>query len=168
MKAYGRLAAMCAVLLALAIGCGGARRVAQRMARRIEKAAEWHRVIGGPAGRFHGAARSAAEFDRLKKRIGWGVPAKADFSRQMVVAVCLGIRRTGGFAVRFISAKEEGGRFLVRYEEMRPAPGSYVIQSLTAPCALKAVPKSDRKVLFELRISGERGPGAPRRFEPSR
>ena len=162
--AFVRVLAMGAVLLALVSGCS----FTSRMARRMEKAAEWHRVIGGPAGRFHGAARSAAEFARLKKRIGWGVPAKVDFSRRMAVAVCLGTRRTGGFAIRFVSAKEEGGRFLIRYEEMRPAPGGYVIQVLTAPCALKAVPKSDRKVLFELRISGKRGPGALRRFEPAR
>ena len=101
-------------------------------------------------------------------RIGWSVPAEVDFSRRMIVAVCLGMRRTGGFGIRFISAKEEEGRFFVRYEEVHPAPGSFVIQALTAPCALKAVPRSEQTALFELRIPGMAGPGALRRFDPDR
>lgn len=70
-----------------------------------------------------------------------GAP-RIDFTKQQVLGVFLGSRPTGGYAVRIVSARADGGKLVVTAEEQKPKPGMLTTEALTAPFCLVAVPKS--------------------------
>jgi hypothetical protein len=95
-------------------------------------------------------ARTPAEWSALWRAHDYDKPAPAvDFSREMVVAVFMGSRPTGGYSVEIVSAKDIGGSLLVSYRERSPARDVMTAQVLTAPFHIAAVPKFAGDVRFE-------------------
>jgi hypothetical protein len=121
-------------------------------------ALEWKAQHGGPRTATMLVARSEAEWQRLAAPFGLRPPLpRIDFDRQMVVAVGLGERPTGGYTVTITGAEERGGILHVRYEERRPRPDELVTQALTAPYHIRVLPRSDAgQVVFERVESGGR------------
>ncbi len=85
----------------------------------------------------------------------WAQHAKAgekipevDFTKQMVVLVTMGRKRTGGYAIEIVSVKPAGDRLRVSVQRTSPPPDAMTIQALTAPFHMVAVPKSDLKPEF--------------------
>jgi hypothetical protein len=74
---------------------------------------------------------------------------EVDFSREMVVAVFMGTRTTGGHSIQVVSAREVPGAFVVGYRERSPERGSITAQVITTPYHIVAVPRSDAPVRFE-------------------
>lgn len=72
-------------------------------------------------------------------------PPPVDFTQEMVVAVVLS-RNTGGFDVAIDGAVATGGELVVTYTERRPHPEAVVIQVLTQPYAIVAVPRHEGAV----------------------
>jgi hypothetical protein len=94
--------------------------------------------------------RSAAEWGALWKQHAPERPVPAvDFAREMVAAVFLGSRPTGGFAVEIVGAGAKAGSVVVQYRETKPAPDAIAAQILTSPVHLVAVPRADGDVKFE-------------------
>lgn len=75
-------------------------------------------------------------------------PPKVDFKREMVLAVTMGRRRTGGYSLEILGAETRGQRLRVTVRRQAPPPGAMVTQALTAPFHVVAVPRSDLKVEF--------------------
>jgi hypothetical protein len=95
-------------------------------------------------------AHTAAEFAAIWKAHNYDKPAPAvDFSREMVVAVFMGSRPTGGFSVEIVSATERDGQLVVTYRERLPQPDAITAQVLTSPYHIAAIPKSEKPVRFE-------------------
>lgn len=95
-------------------------------------------------------ARTQAQYESLWKRhlpprvSGQAPksPPKVDFRKEMVLAVFMGRKPTGGYAVQVTGAREEAGKLRVTVEERVPPPGALTIQMLTAPYHFAAVEKS--------------------------
>ena len=66
-----------------------------------------------------------------------------DFAKEMVIAVTLGRKRTGGYAIEILSVAAEDKKLKVTVKRTAPAPGAMVTQALTAPFHFVAVPRSD-------------------------
>jgi hypothetical protein len=81
--------------------------------------------------------RSQAEWDSVWKRHSVETnpppPPFVDFKRQIVVAVFLGEKPTGGYDVEIIGAEQSDGALVIHYREKSPLPGSIAIQALTQP-----------------------------------
>jgi hypothetical protein len=98
--------------------------------------------------------RSEAEWQALWKRHSASkvqaedVP-KVDWSREMVLAVFLGSRSTGGYSVKIVDAREVNGKLEVRTEQRSPAPDGFVSQGFTSPFHLVAAPKSSLPVVWK-------------------
>lgn len=99
-------------------------------------------------------------FDVLRDEAAWrafwsthapaaAVPA-VDFASEMVAAIVLQ-RNTGGYAVRIDGARVTAGQLTISYTETRPGPDDVVIQVLTQPWALAALPARQETVGFETR-----------------
>lgn len=62
------------------------------------------------------------------------------------VLLALGERRTGGYDIKVLGTQEKkdpsGSFILVQAKEIRPAPGSMVIQVITYPTAVYKIPKT--------------------------
>jgi hypothetical protein len=73
---------------------------------------------------------------------------EVDFSREMLVVVAMGTRRSGGFdiSVRDITATDGG--LEVTVQESAPPPGAMVGMSLTQPVEVVRVDSSDQEVIF--------------------
>jgi VWFA-related protein len=94
--------------------------------------------------------RTAAEWNALWKKHAPERPVPAvDFGREMVAAVFLGSRPTGGFAAEIVGAGSKAGAFVVQYRETKPAADAIAAQILTSPFLLVAMPKVDGDVKFE-------------------
>jgi len=95
------------------------------------------------------------------------LPPPVDFGAEMVLAVALGTRPTGGHRVDIVGAAVEGRSLVVRVAEVSPAPGVMVTQGVTAPFHFAALPRSEAAVRFvdvtEARRRPEGGGGRRRR-----
>jgi VWFA-related protein len=95
-------------------------------------------------------ARSAAEWQSLWQRHAPGRPSPTvDFAKNMVVAVFLGSRPTGGYQVEITGVRTDGKTLVVQWAERRPAPGQMAAQVLTAPSHIVTVPRHAGEVRFE-------------------
>ena len=72
---------------------------------------------------------------------------KVDFDSQMVIAVFMGTRNTGGYSVK-ITSVEQNGKVTVKVKESSPPPGAIVTTALTSPYHVVVVAKSDKPVEF--------------------
>jgi hypothetical protein len=73
-----------------------------------------------------------------------------DFKTEMVLAVFLGEKRTGGYSVEIKDAQETGGNLVVTVLEKSPGPGSIVTEALTAPYCFVAVKRSTSAVQWKV------------------
>ena len=107
---------------------------------------QWSGHQGGVTAASHRVLRDGDAWDAFWQ--GVGVPAPRPFqpAHEQAVAVFLGERRTGGYAVRIESAAPQDGRLVVTYQESAPPRGTMVTQALTSPWALVVVPRSDLPV----------------------
>ena len=94
--------------------------------------------------------KTPAEFEALWRTHAPGRPAPSvDFNKNMVLAVFLGSRPSGGFAVQITSAERVGDALVVTWSERRPGPDSMAAQVMTAPAQMVAVPRFDGPVRFQ-------------------
>jgi PrcB C-terminal len=95
-------------------------------------------------------ARTAGEFETLWRRHAPSQPLPAvDFGKQMVLAVFLGSRPSGGFNVQITNVQSFGKDLVVQWVETRPAPGMSAATVMTSPAHLVTVPQTDGAVRFE-------------------
>ena len=95
-------------------------------------------------------ARTAAEWQTVWQRHAPGRPAPAvDLAKNMIVAVFLGSRPSGGFGVEITGIRTDGKVMVVQWAERRPAPGQVAAQVMTAPSHIVSVPRHAGEVRFE-------------------
>lgn len=71
-----------------------------------------------------------------------------DFGKEMVVAVYLGGRPTGGYAVKVVKIEETAKNLVVNYEEQRPGARCFVTQATTSPFQIVRLPRAEKDVVF--------------------
>jgi hypothetical protein len=93
--------------------------------------------------------RSNAEWEKLWKSHAAAQPLPAvDFTREMVAAVFLGSRPTGGFSVEIVDGRREGEALVLDYVERRPSPDAITTQALTSPFHIVRVEAQAGEVRF--------------------
>ena len=60
-------------------------------------------------------------------------PPAIDFNKEIVIAIFLGEKPTGGYAVEIIQIDGSNGEFEIVFRELNPPPGGIVTQALTQP-----------------------------------
>jgi hypothetical protein len=71
-----------------------------------------------------------------------------DFDKDMVLAVFVGEKSTGGYTVAITGAVEKGDGIEVTYKVSAPEPGGMNIQVLTYPYVFATIPRSTKTVKF--------------------
>jgi hypothetical protein len=112
---------------------------------------EWKASQGGPLTPTMLVARSEPQWRHLATLFSLRPPLPPiDFARQMVVAVSLGQRPTGGYAVEIVGAEERDGVLHVLYLERGPRPDDFVTQVLTTPYHVRVLTRSEApQVVFQ-------------------
>jgi hypothetical protein len=93
-------------------------------------------------------------------RTGGPVPP-VDFTKEMVIAVTLGRRTTGGYSIQLTNVEPQQDTLRIMVRRTAPPPGAMAIQALTAPFHFVAVPKSDLKPEFVMTGPEKRGVDKP-------
>src|SRR5919108_3449580 len=92
-------------------------------------------------------ARNQAEWDSVWKKhsVQTNPPPSPfiDFKKQIVVAVFLGEKPTGGYDVEIIRVEQSDGALVIHYREKSPLPGSIAIQALTQPFHIIQIVRDD-------------------------
>jgi hypothetical protein len=114
---------------------------------------EWGGTYSGVTERSQRVVRTQAEWDKLWAQVHANeVPPpaapKIDWSREMVLAVFMGERSTGGYRIAFRGLKVGEKEIVAEVEETAPPPDAIAIQSLTQPYHLVVVKRSDLPVRF--------------------
>jgi hypothetical protein len=95
-------------------------------------------------------ARTADEWAALwRQHAGDTKPPAVDFGTRTVVAVFLGTRTTGGYAVDIVNTREAGGALVVQWQERRPARDVITAQVITTPAVIASIPKFAGEIRFE-------------------
>jgi PrcB C-terminal len=114
---------------------------------------EWGGTYSGVTERSQRVVRTQAEWEKLWAQVHANeVPPaaapKIDWSREMVLAVFMGERSTGGYRVAIRGVKTGEKEIVVEVEETAPPPDAITVQSLTQPYHLVVVKRSDLPVRF--------------------
>lgn len=100
-----------------------------------------HSEIGDPR---EAVIRTQAEWAALWKAHGQPEPPVAvDFSREMVAAVFLGTRATGGYSVQIVGTRRSGDALVIEYTEQQPDRDAILTQALTTPFHIVKLPRYD-------------------------
>ncbi|MGH7301983.1 MAG: protease complex subunit PrcB family protein [Candidatus Rokuibacteriota bacterium] len=75
-------------------------------------------------------------------------PPSVDFSRDMVAALFMGERPTGGYAIEVTQIERTDAGLSIRYRTTRPDPAGMYTQALTQPFHLITLPRVDGPVTF--------------------
>ena len=75
-------------------------------------------------------------------------PPSVDFSRDMVVALFMGERPTGGYAIEVTRIERTDAGLAVHYRTTRPDPSAMQMQVLTQPFHLITLLRVDDSVMF--------------------
>jgi hypothetical protein len=99
--------------------------------------------------------RTQSEWEKLWKQHQERVqpPAKVpamDFEKEMVVAVAMGQKSTGGYSIKITSIQSTAASLRIFVLEQTPGPDTIVTQALTSPFHFVAVPKNGLKAEFVL------------------
>jgi hypothetical protein len=94
-------------------------------------------------------ARTPAEWQALWKQHGGNEAAPAvDFTKEMIAAVFLGTRSTGGYTVDIRATRREGPALVIEYAEQAPGRDDIVTQALTSPFHIVRLPQYAGDVRF--------------------
>ncbi|MFV1951057.1 MAG: protease complex subunit PrcB family protein [Nitrospinota bacterium] len=74
---------------------------------------------------------------------------KIDFEKDMIIAVFMGERRSGGFSIEIKNIVKTDKEVVVEVEERRPDPGSIVTMALTRPYHMLVVKTSSLPLRFQ-------------------
>ena len=95
-------------------------------------------------------ARTPAEWQTLWSRHAPGRQAPAvDFATNMVIAVFLGSRTSGGYRIEITDVRPDGDSLVVQWAERQPSPGMVAAQVMTAPSYIVTVPRHEGDVRFQ-------------------
>jgi protease stability complex PrcB-like protein len=84
--------------------------------------------------------RDSATWSQFWSELGAGVQPQVDFSRDLVIAVALGERPTGGHAIEIQRVTRAGGNLRIEVLETSPAPECMTTAALTQPVDVVMVP----------------------------
>ncbi|HWP31591.1 MAG TPA: protease complex subunit PrcB family protein [Fimbriimonadales bacterium] len=79
------------------------------------------------------------------------VPKNINWSKEMLIAIHLGTRRSGGYAVKVVSVlRKSRDEIIVYYAEKKPRKDEIVTMALTQPFTVIKTPILSGKIKFEL------------------
>ena len=73
---------------------------------------------------------------------------KIDFAKQRVVAVFLGQRNSGGYAIKIKNVTEKDNKVYIEVEKINPQPGQNATMAITNPYSIAKI-NSTKEIIFK-------------------
>ena len=93
--------------------------------------------------------KTKAAWKALAKELRLEKIPKIDFEKHMLVAVFMGRKNSGGYAIKVEKVEEKAGKIVVTVKRQTPPPGGMVTMALTGPYQIVKMPVSDKEVIFK-------------------
>lgn len=74
---------------------------------------------------------------------------KVDYTKEMLVILCMGQKNTGGYQLNIKGIEENPFNLVITVSETSPQPGEMVVTMLTQPFLVAKLKASDKKVIFK-------------------
>ena len=89
----------------------------------------------------------------IKSAVDWkdtwdAMPDDINFAEQMFIAVLMGQRNTGGYAVEIVTIVEKPAHWEVGVKYTTPEKGALVTQALTQPHHIIKLKKTNKEIIF--------------------
>ena len=85
------------------------------------------------------------------RKPGFSIPT-IDFSKETVIAVFIGEKTSGGYAVSIGSVKEVNEKVMVQIKEIKPGPKDMVTMAITQPFCFVKINRVGKEFVFEKMI----------------
>jgi len=82
------------------------------------------------------------------RKPGFSLP-KIDFTKETIVAIFMGEKNTGGYAVKVVSVLDKEAILLVTVQESQPKANAMVITALTQPICIVKINSANKNIVFE-------------------
>lgn len=102
----------------------------------------------GKDGKSYEVIKDNASLRKLYIAINDPQVPKVDFSKSRIVALFLGQRTSGGYAIKVKSVSEKGDKIYVTVEEKKPKPGDMVTMAITNPFTIVKI-NSTKEIIFQ-------------------
>ncbi|MFD0964189.1 protease complex subunit PrcB family protein [Pseudofulvibacter geojedonensis] len=153
---------LCSIIVLLFIGCSSQKKiVADKVTKSGASEIVFEQLVQSSVGGYeHPQIKVFKEQKALEETFGYinsfrkpgfPIPSKIDFSKETVVAVFMGQKNTGGYAVSVQEVIELDGKVKVFIEEKSPGKKDMVTMAITQPfCVVKI--NTSKEIIFEKRV----------------
>ncbi|WP_297333048.1 protease complex subunit PrcB family protein [Flavobacterium sp.] len=104
---------------------------------------------GGRHTESHELVKNEQQFLALCKELNIETIPQVDFTKNNVVAVFMGQKRSGGYSITVEKVVIDGNTAQVLVKNTLPEQGAMVTMALTAPYCVAAIPKTDKVIVKE-------------------
>lgn len=104
---------------------------------------------GGRDTESHELVKNEQQFLALCKELNIETIPQVDFTKNNVVAVFMGQKRSGGYSITVEKVVVDGNTAQVLVKNTLPEQGAMVTMALTAPYCVAAIPKTDKVTVKE-------------------
>ena len=114
----------------------------------VQQSATVRGDLAGPGPSGVHVLRTAGQWRHFQRdqRLNW--PVNIDFNRNMIIAVLLGTRNSGGYTAKISDVCATDWVVEVTYSEIPPQANQALTPSLTNPYVLSVIPQSQNPVAF--------------------
>ena len=114
----------------------------------VQQSATARGDLAGPGPSGVHVLRTAEQWRHFQRdhRLNW--PVNIDFNRNMIIAVLLGTRNSGGYTAKISDVRATDWVVEVTYSEIPPQANQAITPSLTNPYVLSLIPRSQSPVAF--------------------
>ena len=123
----------------------------QRKKKNIRFETLWRNNYGGYTEEGNFVIKNSADW----KDTWDAMPNDINFAEQMLIAVLMGQRNTGGYAVEIVTIVEKPARLEVSVKYITPRKGALVTQALTQPHHIIKLKRTDKAIMFINHINPE-------------
>ena len=102
----------------------------------------------GKENKSYEVIKDNASLEKLYAAINDPQIPKVDFSKSRIVALFLGQRTSGGYAIKVKNVSEKGNKIYVTVEETKPKPGDMVTMAITNPFTIVKI-NSTKEIIFQ-------------------
>lgn len=100
-------------------------------------------TYGGPEQNGTTVVTSQQQLQELYNKLGWNDIPQIDFTKNNVVALFMGEKRTGGYSIGIKKVTIEGNTAIVTSVETKPQEG-HVTMAITSPYCIALIPKTQK------------------------
>lgn len=142
-------------LVCLLFCCGSTKKATEQKPENVNKKQQTalYQILSesayqGKETKSYEVIKDKASLEKLYEAINDTQVPKVDFTKERIVALFMGQRNTGGYAIKVKNVTEKGEKIYVDVQETSPGSGDIVTMALTNPFTIVKI-NSTKEIIFQ-------------------